>query len=155
MQPVVVKSSSGMEECGICCLNMPPKVGQTICIDDIPLMRHYQYLLTLIIIINYFKYTLWRSDNDSCASLQMMFGLDCGHRYCTNCWCEYITTKVVDEGSAQSITCAGHNCHITLEDATVMELIQDAKVKLTYQCRIAHSFVEVSTEMHSMSPIAW
>ena len=30
--------------------------------------------------------------------LQMMTGLECGHRFCTQCWCEYLTTKIMDAG---------------------------------------------------------
>lgn len=28
----------------------------------------------------------------------MMTGLECGHRFCTQCWCEYLTTKIMEEG---------------------------------------------------------
>lgn len=30
--------------------------------------------------------------------LQIMTGLECGHRFCTTCWCEYLTTKIMEEG---------------------------------------------------------
>ena len=29
---------------------------------------------------------------------QMMTGLECGHSYCTSCWTEYLSTKIMDEG---------------------------------------------------------
>ncbi len=35
--------------------------------------------------------------------LQMMTGLECGHLYCTSCWTEYLTTKIIDEGASESI----------------------------------------------------
>ena len=38
---------------------------------------------------------------------QMMRGLECGHLYCTSCWTEYLTTKIMDEGASQMIECPG------------------------------------------------
>ncbi|KAF2345172.1 IBR domain, partial [Trinorchestia longiramus] len=91
-----------MEECPICCLNMPSK---------------------------------------------MMSGLWCGHRFCTSCWSEYISTKVVDEGTGQSITCAGFDCSVVVEDSIVMSLLKDHKVRLAYQHRISQSFVECNRQL--------
>ena len=46
-----------------------------------------------------------------CLSLSrnMMTGLECGHLFCTQCWTEYLTTKIVDEGASQMIECPGNN----------------------------------------------
>lgn len=74
----------------------------------------------------------------------MMTGLECGHRFCTQCWGEYLTTKIMEEGVGQTIACAAHGCDILVDDATVMRLVRDAKVKLKYQHLITNSFVEVS-----------
>lgn len=71
-----------------------------------------------------------------------MTGLECGHRFCSQCWMEYLTTKVMDEGMGQTISCAAHGCDILVDDATVMLLVTDAKVKLKYQQIITNSFVE-------------
>ncbi|XP_047738111.1 E3 ubiquitin-protein ligase arih1-like [Hyalella azteca] len=78
---------------------------------------------------------------------QMMSGLECGHRYCLSCWSEYISTKVVDEGTGQCITCAGYNCPVVVEDSQVMSLLKDPKVKLIYQHRISQSFVECNRQL--------
>ena len=78
-----------------------------------------------------------------CLSLprQMMTGLECGHLFCTQCWTEYLTTKIIDEGASQMIECPG-NCNIVVDDQTVMTLITDARVKLKYQHLITNSFVQ-------------
>jgi len=76
--------------------------------------------------------------------LKMMTGLECGHRFCTQCWGEYLTTKIMEEGVGQTIACAAHGCDILVDDATVMRLVRDSKVKLKYQHLITNSFVEVS-----------
>ena len=78
-----------------------------------------------------------------CLSLprQMMTGLECGHLFCTQCWTEYLTTKIVDEGASQMIECPGA-CNIVVDDQTVMTLITDPRVKLKYQHLITNSFVQ-------------
>lgn len=73
-----------------------------------------------------------------------MTGLECGHRFCTGCWGEYLTTKIMEEGVGQTIACAAHACDILVDDASVMRLVKDSKVKLKYQHLITNSFVEVS-----------
>ena len=78
-----------------------------------------------------------------CLSLpkSMMTGLECGHLYCTSCWTEYLTTKIMDEGASQMIECPG-SCNIVVNDQTVMTLITDPRVKLKYQHLITNSFVQ-------------
>lgn len=72
----------------------------------------------------------------------MMTGLACDHRFCTECWNFYLTTKIMEEGMGQTISCAAHGCDILVDDQTVMKLLSDPKVKLKYQHLITNSFVE-------------
>lgn len=72
-----------------------------------------------------------------------MTGLACGHRFCISCWCEYLTTKILEEGLGQSIACAAHDCDILVDDVTVMTLVTDQRVKSRYQKTVTNSFVEV------------
>lgn len=81
----------------------------------------------------------------------MMTGLECGHKFCTHCWGEYLTTKIMEEGLGQSISCAAHGCDIIVDDVTVMKLVPDSRVKLKYQHLITNSFVEVSVAPRLMS----
>lgn len=74
----------------------------------------------------------------------MMTGLECGHRFCTQCWSEYLTTKIMSEGLGQSIACAAHGCDILVDDVTVMKLLTDSKTKTKYQQLITNSFIEVN-----------
>ncbi|XP_040566937.1 E3 ubiquitin-protein ligase arih1 [Lepeophtheirus salmonis] len=71
----------------------------------------------------------------------MMNGLDCGHFYCTSCWSEYLTTKIMDEGASQMIQCPG-SCDMLVDDQTVMKLVTDQRVKLKYQHLITNSYVQ-------------
>jgi len=72
----------------------------------------------------------------------IMTGLECGHKFCSICWTGYLTTKIMDEGMGQTIACAALNCDILVDDATVMKLVTEPKVKLKYQHLITNSFVE-------------
>lgn len=77
----------------------------------------------------------------------MMTGLECGHLYCTSCWTEYLTTKIMDEGASQMIECPGSTCDILVDDQTVMKLVRDPKIKLKYQHLITNSFVQCNRLM--------
>ena len=72
-----------------------------------------------------------------------MTGLECGHLYCTTCWTEYLTVKIMDEGASQSIQCPTGDCQMLVDDATVLRLVKDARVTLKYQHLITNSFVTV------------
>jgi len=76
-----------------------------------------------------------------------MTGLECGHEFCTLCWTEYLTTKIMDEGMGQKISCAAHGCDILVDDMTVMKLVSDPRVKLKYQQHITNSFVDCNLLM--------
>lgn len=76
-----------------------------------------------------------------------MTGLECGHEFCTICWTEYLTTKIMDEGMGQKISCAAHRCDILVDDMTVMKLVSDSRVKLKYQQHITNSFVDCNLLM--------
>lgn len=73
--------------------------------------------------------------------LSMMTGLACGHRFCTECWTVYLTTKIMEHGQVQTIPCSAVGCDIVVDDQTVMNLIKDPKVKLKYQHLITNSFI--------------
>ena len=45
----------------------------------------------------------------------MMTGLECGHLFCKQCWTDYLTTKIMDEGVSQMIECPG-SCDIIVDD---------------------------------------
>lgn len=59
--------------------------------------------------------------------------LDCDHAYCNACWSEYLTTKIMDEGASQTITCPTNGCNTLVDDQIVYMLITESEVKLIYQ----------------------
>lgn len=76
--------------------------------------------------------------------LSNIFSPNCGHRFCTDCWCRYLTVKIMTEGEAQAINCAGIKCKIPMDYENVMKLIEDPHIKLRYQQLMTNSFVECS-----------
>ena len=53
-------------------------------------------------------------------------GLECGHLFCTACWAEYLTTKIVQDGVSLSIQCPSGDCQVLADDATVLRLLADS-----------------------------
>ena len=62
-----------------------------------------------------------------------MTGLECKHLYCTVCWTDYLSTKILDDGASQSIECPGSACKMLVDDQMVIKLIEDPRTKLKYQ----------------------
>lgn len=71
-----------------------------------------------------------------------MTGLQCGHRFCRECWRMYLTAKINDEG-VQTIPCADSKCDIIIEDATVKSFVTDPVVISKYNRLICNSFIQV------------
>lgn len=72
-----------------------------------------------------------------------MFGMKCGHLFCTDCWTEYLTSRISDSGSClQVIPCPALNCPVLVDDGHVIKLLSDSKVMLKYQRLITNSFVQ-------------
>ena len=57
---------------------------------------------------------------ECCLGTQEMTGLECGHKFCAKCWADYLTSKIIDEGMGQTISCAAFGCDILVDDTTVM-----------------------------------
>ena len=71
-----------------------------------------------------------------------MTDLGCGHSFCNSCWTHFLTVKVKDDGEGSSITCMEPKCTVTVDDKTVMSLIQEPETKKRYQQLICSSFVQ-------------
>lgn len=71
-----------------------------------------------------------------------MTSLECGHLFCNSCWCEYLTTKIMNDGASEMIGCPSFKCQILVDDRTVMKLIEEPRTTLRYQHLITNSFVQ-------------
>ncbi|XP_008561029.1 E3 ubiquitin-protein ligase arih1 [Microplitis demolitor] len=75
-------------------------------------------------------------------SCDLMTGMECGHRFCPDCWDSYLSTKIIEQGECQSITCPAHKCDIIVDDETAMNCIKNLNAKTKYQHLITNSYVE-------------
>ncbi|KRY35967.1 protein ariadne-1 [Trichinella spiralis] len=73
-----------------------------------------------------------------------MIGLQCKHFYCTRCWTQYLTSKIMDEGVSQGIKCAGFPCNVLVDDSTIMKLVREERVRARYNYLIVKTFIECS-----------
>ena len=59
------------------------------------------------------------------------YALKCGHRYCVDCYRQYLATKIKDEGEAARIQCPTQDCHQVV-DSKSMDLLVTAELKARY-----------------------
>lgn len=73
-----------------------------------------------------------------------MYGLDqCGHKFCRDCWRQYLSQKIVDEGMSRSIVCLEANCKALVDDENIIMLIDDPDVMAKYRQLMTNDFVLV------------
>lgn len=53
--------------------------------------------------------------------LQYFTGLECGHKFCMQCWGDYLTTKIIEEGMGQVLARVGtgHETKCLFKQTTV------------------------------------
>lgn len=74
---------------------------------------------------------------------QDLFGLNCGHKYCRDCWGQYLKVKIVDDGENQSIKCPEQTCHFLVDDEHIILFVDDEEVITKYQRAMSSTFVQV------------
>ena len=56
---------------------------------------------------------------DTC---NLSLALECGHRYCLDCWKEYLNRKIREEGESRKIQCPG-SCTLTIDESTIYKIV--------------------------------
>jgi len=51
------------------------------------------------------------------------FAMKCGHRFCVDCYRQYLTQKIKDEGEAARIKCPGHDCNRIVDSKSLDVLV--------------------------------
>ena len=59
------------------------------------------------------------------------YALKCGHRYCVDCYRQYLAMKIKDEGEAARIQCPTERCHHVV-DSKSMDLLVAAELKARF-----------------------
>ncbi|KAL8695352.1 MAG: hypothetical protein Q9218_000111 [Villophora microphyllina] len=69
------------------------------------------------------------------------YAMKCGHRYCVDCYLQYLAQKVKAEGEAARIQCPTEGCS-RIVDAKTMELLATQDIKDRYQILLTRTYVD-------------
>ncbi|KAK5084956.1 hypothetical protein LTR70_002131 [Exophiala xenobiotica] len=69
------------------------------------------------------------------------YALKCGHRFCADCYSNYLTGKVKEEGEAARIQCPQDGCH-RIVDAKSLRLLTDREVQARYDILLTRTYVD-------------
>lgn len=75
------------------------------------------------------------------VNLQELSCFDCYHVYCQDCWRHYINEQVNGEVFIDSIKCIQTDCHFTVADDVILNLISDESTRNRYKQAITKNFV--------------
>ena len=53
--------------------------------------------------------------------IEEAFSIRCGHKFCTNCWKEYVMTKIKQEGQCY-FKCMQDGCATTVDEPSIRQL---------------------------------
>jgi len=70
------------------------------------------------------------------------FALNCGHRFCVDCYRHYLTQKIKEEGEAARIRCPGDGCNQIVDSKSLDQLVtpdlQSRYVALYCSCSLCN-----------------
>lgn len=69
------------------------------------------------------------------------FAMKCGHRYCVDCYRQYLGQKIRDEGEAARIKCPGDGCN-NVVDTKSLELLVPSELKDRYHELLMRTYVD-------------
>lgn len=69
------------------------------------------------------------------------YAMKCGHRYCADCYKQYLTQKVKEEGEAARIQCPKDGCH-RIVDARSLRLLVAPDVQARYDVLLTRTYVD-------------
>lgn len=69
------------------------------------------------------------------------YALKCGHRYCVDCYRQYLAQKIKEEGEAARIQCPTEGCN-RIVDSRSMDLLVAVELKSRYHGLLIRTYVE-------------
>ncbi|KAJ3091363.1 hypothetical protein HK102_000821 [Quaeritorhiza haematococci] len=81
------------------------------------------------------------NDEDGLETL----ALSCGHRFCRDCYEQYLTQKIAEEGESRRIQCMG-NCRVSVDEKTV-QMVVKPNVYQKYQSLLLRTYVDDNTHL--------
>uniref|UniRef100_A0A914H3W7 RBR-type E3 ubiquitin transferase n=1 Tax=Globodera rostochiensis TaxID=31243 RepID=A0A914H3W7_GLORO len=79
-----------------------------------------------------------------CYERRPLSGLFCNHLFCGQCWSNYLSSKILDEGRPY-ITCPELRCTVVADDDFVLKTVKSPQALRSYNRLILNSFVECNT----------
>ncbi|GAA5912813.1 uncharacterized protein JCM6883_004838 [Sporobolomyces salmoneus] len=72
--------------------------------------------------------------------------MNCDHRFCKECYSQYLTSKVVDEGESRRIQCMASDCKVIVDEKTV-ELLVSPEILKRYRTLLNRTYVDDNSSM--------
>ncbi|GAA5828559.1 hypothetical protein JCM3770_005572 [Rhodotorula araucariae] len=72
--------------------------------------------------------------------------LSCDHRFCKDCYSQYISSKVTDEGESRRIECMQNDCNVIVDEKTV-ELLVPPDILGRYRTLLNRTYVDDNPRM--------
>ncbi|GAB7347581.1 hypothetical protein MBLNU459_g4464t3 [Dothideomycetes sp. NU459] len=69
------------------------------------------------------------------------FAMKCGHRFCVDCYRQYLAQKIKEEGEAARIRCPGEGCNQIVDSKSLDALVTD-DLKKRYQDLLTRTYVD-------------
>jgi ariadne-1 len=69
------------------------------------------------------------------------FAMKCNHRYCVDCYSQYLTQKIKEEGEAARIQCPRDGCH-RIVDSKTLRLLVGKDVQDRYDVLLTRTYVD-------------
>ncbi|KAI9847219.1 MAG: hypothetical protein M1838_000979 [Thelocarpon superellum] len=76
-------------------------------------------------------------DAEGCAT----YAMKCGHRYCVDCYRQYLAQKIKDEGEAARIQCPSEGCH-RIVDSKSLDLLVTTELQDRYRTLLTRTYVD-------------
>ena len=80
------------------------------------------------------------------------YALKCGHRYCVDCYRQYLAQKIKDEGEAARIQCPTGKCH-RIVDSKSLDLLVAADLKSRYDASPSNVYPILNTGLDTRSSL--
>lgn len=79
----------------------------------------------------------------TCDSNSTLVGVnECNHKYCLDCWNNYLTARLLEVSAGNTVSCPAHKCVALVEDTMVMRLLQDENCKKKFELAILNMYVQ-------------
>lgn len=78
-----------------------------------------------------------------CCEKNRLIGLLCNHLFCSECWSNYLSSKILGEGHPH-ISCPELKCDILADDEFVLKTLKNPQSLRAYNKLVLNSFVEVN-----------